>query len=92
MDSRSLALSIIAFCVCGAFATWAIIEGKVRLAQLKKPLGDADAQHRLARIEAAVESIAIEVERISEAQRFSARLAAGRSAEPLQIERPITPH
>jgi hypothetical protein len=34
---------------------------------------------RLARIEAAVESIAIEVERISESQRFLTKLQAGQS-------------
>src|SRR5262245_24206269 len=35
-------------------------------------------EQRLARIEAAVDTIAVEVERISEAQRFAARLAAER--------------
>jgi len=42
--------------------------------------GDPQAAERLARIEAAVESIAIEVERISEAQRFTTRLLSDRSA------------
>ena len=37
---------------------------------------------QLSRLEQAVESIAIEVERIGEAQRFSAKLLAGRDAEP----------
>ena len=37
---------------------------------------------QLSRLEHAVESIAIEVERIGEAQRFSAKLLAGREAEP----------
>ncbi|MDP1891408.1 MAG: hypothetical protein Q8K55_11010 [Gemmatimonadaceae bacterium] len=41
-------------------------------------LQDAQATERLARIEAAVESIAIEVERISEAQRFTTRLLSDR--------------
>jgi hypothetical protein len=39
------------------------------------PIGALD--QRLKRIEAAVDVIAIEVERIAEAQRFAARLAAG---------------
>ena len=39
---------------------------------------------RLARIESAVDSIAIEVERISEAQRFTTRLLAERSAASSQ--------
>ncbi len=42
-------------------------------------LPDSQSADRLARIEAAVESIAIEVERISEAQRFTTRLLADRT-------------
>jgi hypothetical protein len=38
-----------------------------------------DVSNRLARIEAAVDSIAIEVERISESQRFLAKLQADRA-------------
>ena len=40
---------------------------------------DAQTAERLARIEAAVESIAVEVERISEGQRFTTKLLAERS-------------
>ena len=50
-------------------------------------LQDAQSVERLARIEAAVESIAIEVERISEAQRFTTRLLSERSAGPSAPER-----
>jgi Na+/glutamate symporter len=39
---------------------------------------DAQTAERLARIEAAVESVAIEVERISEAQRFTTKMLAER--------------
>lgn len=46
-------------------------------------LQDAQAAERLARIEAAVESIAIEVERISEAQRFTTKLLSERSSAAL---------
>jgi hypothetical protein len=41
-----------------------------------------DVSARLARIEAAVESIAIEVERISESQRFMAKLQSDRASLP----------
>ncbi len=92
MDGRSVAFAFVALCASAAFITWSVLEFRVKMAQLRKPLADADADQRLARIEAAIETVAIEVERISEAQRFSARLAAGRPAEPLPIERPITPH
>lgn len=46
-------------------------------------LQDAQAAERLARIEAAVESIAIEVERISEAQRFTTKLLSERTSAAL---------
>ena len=53
---------------------------------------DAQTADRLARIEAAVESIAIEVERISEAQRFTTKLLAERSATmPQSPERELAP-
>jgi hypothetical protein len=50
----------------------------------------ADVSARLARIESAVDSIAIEVERISESQRFLAKLQADRaplSSGPMPPER-----
>ena len=51
------------------------IEGKVQAAQIP-PATDA----RLDRIEHAVEAIAVEVERISEGQRFTTKLLAERTA------------
>jgi hypothetical protein len=55
----------------------------------------ADADHRLARVEQAVESIAIEVERISEGQRYVTKLlsdpAAGRRAA-VPVSGMDTPH
>ena len=50
---------------------------------------------RLARLENSVDSTAIEVERISEAQRFTARVLTERSAAPALAEKPrgyTTPH
>jgi hypothetical protein len=57
--------------------------------QALHPAPDPQAAERLARIEAAVESIAIEVERISEAQRFTTKLLSERAptALPAQPER-----
>jgi len=54
-------------------------------------------EQRLERIEAAMDVIALEVERIAEAQRFSARLAAERAPGSLPAPggaregRPVTP-
>jgi hypothetical protein len=47
---------------------------------------------RLARIEIAVEAIALEVERLGEFHRFNAKLESQRPPEPPAIARPITPH
>ncbi len=47
------------------------------------PPSDPRAEERLARIESAVESIAIEVERISEGQRFVTKLMAERHGPPV---------
>ena len=65
----------------------------------EQSLGSVAIEQRLARIEAAVDTIAVEVERISEAQRFAARLAAERdqryvaSPAPNAAEaRTVTPH
>lgn len=50
----------------------------------RRSLGAVDPRtdDRLARIEAAVEAISIEVERISEGQRFTTKLLSERSAPP----------
>lgn len=59
-------------------------------------LDRAALEERLARIEAAVESTAIEVERIGEGQRFTTRLLQERglpgNAAPRPAEKSITPH
>ena len=61
----------------------------------RAPIAIDGIQERLDRIESAVESTAIEVERISEANRFMAKLLADRVG-PAQLssrpERVITPH
>ncbi|MBL8998509.1 MAG: hypothetical protein JNL44_14445 [Gemmatimonadetes bacterium] len=53
---------------------------------------DASYEARLERIETAVEAIALEVERIGEMQRFSAKADAARLERPRAVERPVTPH
>jgi hypothetical protein len=55
-----------------------------------------DIADRLNRLEGAVDTVAVEVERISEAQRFTAKVLAERSGNPGIADRsrsgPITPH
>lgn len=56
------------------------------------------SEARLARLEQAIEAIAVEVERVAEGQRFVTKLFAERSPDrqlrdaPLRPERVITPH
>lgn len=50
------------------------------------PKVPADVSGRLERIEQAIEAVAVEVERISEGQRFTTKLLADR-AEPAKVER-----
>ncbi len=47
--------------------------------------GNADTSMRLERIEQALEAVAVEVERISEGQRFVTKLLADRTKEPQGI-------
>jgi len=55
-----------------------------------------DIANRLNRLDGAVDTVAVEVERISEAQRFTARVLAERAGAPAIADRarpgPITPH
>jgi hypothetical protein len=61
-----------------------------RLDRPSPPRVTTDGEARLARIEQAVDAIAIEVERISEAQRFTTKLLSERAPAPLPptAERP----
>lgn len=59
------------------------IDARIRRETLQPP----EVATRLAAIESAVEAIAVEVERISENQRFTTRLLAGRESQDSAIER-----
>jgi hypothetical protein len=90
-----LALSL----VCGTTAFIASLRFLRRFVELKHerhvPIAIDGLQERLERIELAVEATAVEVERMSEANRFIAKLLADRggAANPAsRPERVITPH
>lgn len=70
-----------------------LVRARIRREERGALPGGADPQaaERLARIEAAVESIAIEVERISEAQRFTTKLLAERPAATLPRNPEVAP-
>lgn len=97
--SEILAFQAILF-VCGTIAFVATLRFGRRFLELRHErflhTPDGELAERLTRIEAAVESTAVEVERISEANRFVAKLLSERSipVSPLgkPPERVITPH
>jgi hypothetical protein len=78
----------------GAFATAVVLAIGVPLvraysrrmdAQARNPQMPAEVTSRLERIEQAIEAVAIEVERISEGQRFTTKLLSeGRDARQIQ--------
>jgi hypothetical protein len=65
--------------LCGIFVAskWAIVATKRR-----EELPPAYNDGRLEQLQQSIDAIAIEVERIAEAQRFSVNLLAGREGEP----------
>jgi hypothetical protein len=85
--------------ICGTVALLGSLRFFRRYLELKlerrAPVAIDELGQRLERIESAVESTAIEVERIAEGNRFMAKLLADRAA-PAQLvirpERVITPH
>jgi hypothetical protein len=96
--SEILAFQAILF-VCGTTAFVASLRFLRRYLELRHERSlsapTMGLPERLDRIEVAVEATALEVERISEANRFIAKLLADRAAPaipPVRPERVITPH
>ena len=84
---------------CGTVAFVASLRFLSRFLELKRerrvPTAIDGLQERLERIELTVEATAVEVERISEANRFMAKLLADRGGPVNLVNRPervITPH
>ena len=62
----------VALSLLGAYAVWRLSDGSVRV----DPTSDALSDPRLEALQQSVDAIALEVERIGEAQRFHAKLQA----------------
>jgi hypothetical protein len=78
-------LAIVAMFGTGAYAIRAGTQIYMRHLELKRggsPMIDAAIEQRLERIEQAVDSIALEVERVSEGQRFTTRVLSERTGQP----------
>lgn len=92
MDSEAFAIGIVAVSAAAAFISWVVANAVARLREAQTRQLPTDLEARLARIEAAVEAIAIEVERAGELQRFTAKLSQSTApSEPARIARPVTP-
>ena len=99
MGDPAIVMGVVGICAAAAITVRAIADATVRHAQVtrgnasdKETLSDA----RLARLEIAVESIAVEIERISEGQRFTTRLLSDQAQGSVpRLDRPgkiDTPH
>ena len=77
---------------CGTYILSSGIRAWVKRAELKhgratqQPQLPSNLEERLERIEQAVDSLSIEVERISEGQRFTTKLLAGLNGAPAQSQ------
>lgn len=92
MEGHFLAEVIQTALVSGTFLTaFAIFMFTRRKKVAADPQAIADVSARLERIEEAVDAIAIEVERVSEGQRFTSRLLAESDRSRLPVKQ-TTPH
>jgi hypothetical protein len=98
-DAFSFIAGIIALgCFTGIVITWIKRRAYASLRPGAELLDRLDAiADRLARVDGSVDAMAVEVERISEAQRFTARVLAERAASSALQEKPrsvgsTTPH
>lgn len=86
MDPDAYTFAVVAAVIAAFVASMAVIWVGTKLAlQRTKPPRPAIARvddDRFDRLEQAVDAIAIEIERMSEAQRFTAKLLTERAAQP----------
>ena len=74
-------LTVIAGLVTTASVVESVTKAWARRAEARRPGLPLETEGRLARIEQAVDAIAIEVERVSEGQRYTTKLLAERAAD-----------
>jgi hypothetical protein len=83
-------------CLTGIIITMLKRRGKQALASTEVAGMLHDVSQRLERLDGAIDTIAVEIERISEAQRFTTRLLAERAGSPPLVDKAkggaITPH
>ena len=93
-------VGVLGFFVTSGWMLKLLLEHRERTrSRVHAQTGGAASDERLARVEQAVEAIAIEIERVSEGQRFVTKLLNERAnpiiegaAVPQQVRRVNTPH
>lgn len=92
MVKIALALLVLATGFCISTIVLAFAWRRARARQLAQVSHELEAMNaRFDRLATAVDTIAVEVERIGEAERFAAKALGSRSSQPLE-GRVITPH
>jgi hypothetical protein len=98
MDGDQIRSIVVAALVCSTILVGLALQAWVSLRRLRnRPDASNDVAQRLERMERAIDSMAVEIERVGEAHRFTAKLLAER-LEPRPApahrtpERVVTPH
>ena len=100
IEGPAIAVMAIASCAAAGYIVRVITNGVLRYreqsARIEQAAATRPTDERMARLELAVESIAVEIERISEGQRFTTRLLSEAVQKPVpRLDRPgqvNTPH
>lgn len=93
MDPRQVTMVVTVNLVAAVVIVKLLTDAVLRWRELRRTDSTTQIERRLERIELALESIAVEIERTGEAQRFAARLPPPPlAATPARIVRVITPH
>ena len=94
MTDASVVAVVLTACTAAVYivrtAAVTVLKGQERRLRAQEASFGAPSDERMARLEMAVESIAVEVERISEGQRFTTKLLADtQSSRALQASSPV---
>lgn len=93
MDPRQVTMVVTVSLVAAVVIVKLLTDAVLRWRELRRTDTTPQLERRLERIELALESIAVEIERTGEAQRFAARLSPPQpEVTPARIVRVITPH
>lgn len=93
MDPRQVTMIVTVSLIAVVAMVKLVVDAVLRWRELRSTDSSTQVERRLERIELALESIAVEIERSGEAQRFASRLAPPvPDVTPPRIPRVTTPH